>query len=336
MRAQILLLFIASIFILTSCKDKTPEVPEPVINSNMPELGYEVQVNDTLLISPKILYDYDSDYSWEYKHNGEEFSTEKDFELIPNKLDSYEYIFRVKNDRGSDEYFFFAQSIYHTDFEDLKLEKDSIWDAPNNETEFESGEIIFNVSGKPDYIEEWFGFTYSNLTGTKTDVNKTYFSAYNKSTAIGDTIFALLKQDSILSPTNITFKDNKAHKLKSFAVNNSFGTSTAMREGTYVNDTIETSKRFGGTNGDDKDYFILRAVGYKDDIATVNLNIFLADYRSDDNRQNYILREWTTIPLDTLGFVDRIELTLDSSDKTEDGKLRTPATVCIDDIKIIE
>ena len=89
MKNPVLLLFISSLFLLNSCEDKTKPIPPPVIHSNMPEDGYEIRVNDTVLISPKITYDYDSKYSWEYKYNGEVFSNEKDYELTPNKLDSF-------------------------------------------------------------------------------------------------------------------------------------------------------------------------------------------------------------------------------------------------------
>ena len=125
-------------------------------------------------------------------------------------------------------------------------------------------------------------------------------------------------------------EENKEYIINSLKINNTYYTHEAIRFGVEGE-----SKVFGGITGNDKDWYLLTIKGKnKNNQETGTVEIYLADYRFDNNRDNYIISSWTNIELEQLGYISSLELTLTSSDNTTEGKIRTPAYVCIDEIKI--
>ena len=76
------------------------------------------------------------------------------------------------------------------------------------------------------------------------------------------------------------------------------------------------------------DWFKVIITGYKDNIQSGQVEYYLADFR---NGKSFILKTWTNIDLATLGEVDKVTFTFDSTDKSA-GWLNTPSYVCIDNI----
>jgi len=90
------------------------------------------------------------------------------------------------------------------------------------------------------------------------------------------------------------------------------------------------SKKFGGNTGRDPDWLVLTITG-RDALGeqTDQVRVFLADFRFEDDAQDYVLEGWTWVDLQTLGPVRTLEFTLGSSDVGAFG-MNTPAYFAID------
>lgn len=100
-----------------------------------------------------------------------------------------------------------------------------------------------------------------------------------------------------------------------------------------------TAKKFGGSNGSDSDWLLLKIKGYRywdmqpDSIVHMDsVSFYLADYRSDTSANDYIVKDWTWVDLTSLGEVDSLSFSMSSSDVDSNGSMRTPAYFCIDDM----
>jgi len=94
------------------------------------------------------------------------------------------------------------------------------------------------------------------------------------------------------------------------------------------------AKKFGGADGTDPDWFLLTIKGYNFGSGTVDsVEFYLADFRSDDPTEDYIVKDWRYVTLESLGMVDSLSFSLSSSDNGEFG-MNTPAYFCIDEIGI--
>jgi hypothetical protein len=95
------------------------------------------------------------------------------------------------------------------------------------------------------------------------------------------------------------------------------------------------AKKFGGATGNDSDWFMLTVTGYLQGNMTDTVNFFLADFRSADNSQDYILKDWTMVNLMKLGNVDSLSFALSSSDNGIYG-MNTPAYFCMDNLQCLD
>jgi hypothetical protein len=98
------------------------------------------------------------------------------------------------------------------------------------------------------------------------------------------------------------------------------------------------AKKFGGTTGNDPDWFKLQVKRYYGGVLQADtVDVYLADYRFSNNAQDYILKTWTWIDLrklgttDTIGFTDSLAFYLTSSDNGSFG-MNTPAYFCVDNL----
>ncbi|WP_066631967.1 DUF4465 domain-containing protein [Labilibacter marinus] len=324
----IILSFLTFLIVCTSCEEYVKDIPPSEIFLNMPEGGYEINVNDTIVIIPRITYDFNSTYAWVL--NEEIIWDEKDYQLIPNELNKYTYHFSINNDRGSDDTTIVVQSMYKTDFEEFELEKDTFWLNTETNNSLISDQIEFDISGSYNN-QPWYGFTYSNLTGSDKYEDNEKYSCHKASSDFESTIFGIMLLDK--NPQNaitLNTKDGSNHLFKSISVNNSYYLYDAVNTGAHG------SKKFGGEDGTDLDWLKLIIVGIdNNDTKQGTIEFMLADFTFGTNRDNYIVEDWTTIDLTTLGHVNTIKFYLSSSD-TVDGVTNSPGFVCFDEIKIIE
>ena len=216
-------------------------------------------------------------------------------------------------------------------FEDLALQPNSYWNGSDNSGGFYSGQIAFFPNTFTDWgggITSWDGFAYSNMLDTVTQNYTNQYSCYAGHQTPNSTIFAIsynsidwLSGQTI--PNFINFNENI--KISSIDVTNTTYAALTMLNGDAY------SKKFGGDTGDDPDWFKLTINGYLNDSLTGTVEFYLADYRFADNSQDYILKEWETIDLSSLGTINKLSFTLSSSDTGQFG-MNTPAYFCFDNI----
>lgn len=96
------------------------------------------------------------------------------------------------------------------------------------------------------------------------------------------------------------------------------------------------AKKFGGETGNDPDYFLLQIQAYRNgQLQEDKVGFYLADYRFEDNSQDYIVDEWTYVDLSSLGNADSLRFSLSSTDVGGYG-MNTPAYFCIDNLTIFD
>jgi len=91
-------------------------------------------------------------------------------------------------------------------------------------------------------------------------------------------------------------------------------------------------KKFGGATGDDPDFYFLTIKAFSNGmLSTDSVDFYLADYRSTDNAEDYLISEWTYVDLTSLGAADSLQITASSSDVGQFG-INTPTYFCVDNI----
>lgn len=100
------------------------------------------------------------------------------------------------------------------------------------------------------------------------------------------------------------------------------------------------AKKFGGPTGDDPDYFFIRFYFSDQENSFVpydSVDFYLADFRSDDNSEDYILNDWVFLDLNDFPAFEyygrRMEVKLFSSDDSNVG-INTPGFFCMDNLEI--
>jgi len=207
------------------------------------------------------------------------------------------------------------------DFESFSLSADSFLNGSDGSMGFSDG----NISLPNEYDaqwDSWTGWAISSVTDTTTAGYENQFSCISGGGAEGSATYAVsyIFDESVLYTTGAA----EGGIIEGFYLNNSTYAYLSMRDGDAI------GKRFGGEDGDDPDFFYL-CIKEKGDRAVPNdsLIVYLADFRSDDNSEDYILDEWTYVDLSHFGNVDSLSFTLHSSDNGMFG-MNTPAYFCID------
>jgi hypothetical protein len=198
---------------------------------------------------------------------------------------------------------------------------------------FASGNASFNNNYNATYYS-WDGWAYSNRTDNANggfDPN-TYqlHGEYTSITGSGknSTNYAV-GYVAAGGPPTITFTSD-------VSVQGAYFTNTAY-EVPSVHDGIPGfSKKFGGASGSDPDWFLLTVTGKDSGGATLGaVDMYLADYRSTDNFQDYIVQDWTWLDLTSLGAnVRSLEFRLSSSDTDPVWGMNTPAYFAMDTLTV--
>ncbi len=217
--------------------------------------------------------------------------------------------------------FMLAQTII--DFEDVTVPADSFLNDSGGNAGFTVGDLFL-----PNALTEfaWTGWAISNMTDTLTPGYLNQFSTRPGIGASSSTNFAL-----------------------SFSVNNVLQLTEAAAgktiEGMYITnntyaylsilDGDSFTKKFGGITGNDPDYFLLTIKSYRGgELSQDSVNFYLADYRFEDNSQDYIVDDWKFVDLSILGPVDSLSFALSSTDNNPMFGMNTPAYFCMDDVQL--
>ena len=207
-------------------------------------------------------------------------------------------------------------------FDDVTLGSNGYWTGEEGDNEMFSGGWIFTNYYSQAY-SFWGGFTASNhtdLTQTGMDAQYTAITAggHDGSTQYG-VAYTLGVQ------TDVYASDGQAHTITGcYVTNNLWAYQSVVNGDSY-------STPFGGTSGNDPDWFKLTATGKNASGQTIGtLDFYLADYRFDNNDEDYVVDTWEWFDLSPLGAVHTISFSLSSTKSNAYGML-TPAYFCIDD-----
>lgn len=187
----------------------------------------------------------------------------------------------------------------------------------NNGTYTENG-ITFANSYDATY-GSWSGFALSNCTDMQTTGYANQYSVYATSGAANSRNFAVAYYEAYTNtPAKFSFEAGKEFTINSLAVNNSTYVYLDILNGSAY------SKKF--TTGD---WYKIIFTGYTSaGTEAGKVEFYAADYRGTTP---YLCDKWTTVDLSSLGKVNRIEVSMDSSDTGEYG-INTPCYICIDNV----
>lgn len=215
------------------------------------------------------------------------------------------------------------------DFEDLTLANESYYDGADLAGKFTSRGATFNNSFT-DFgggSTAWEGWAYSNETDTTTPGYGNQYSAYTGGGDNQSANYGVAFTNTFVVPAPIVTLPTGAISL-SLRVTNVTYAALSMRDGDSF------AKKFGGTSGDDPDWFLLSITGLDAAGQPVGeVESYLADYRSADNAQDYILNEWQNVNLTSLVGAVKLSFALTSSDVGTFG-MNTPAYFSMDNLNV--
>lgn len=224
-----------------------------------------------------------------------------------------------------------AQSV--SDFENLTLSPNSFWDGSDLSGTHQNGTFtsIF-ISGNsvfPNVYDTSFsaafgfwstGFAYSNVQDSTTP-------------GFGN-LYAARAGKGVNGSSNYVVAQNNAINQLTPAFWNTVVKGVYITNGTYAALSMENgdafAKQFGGSTGNDPDWFLLTIKGYSNgNLTSDSVDFYLADYRFVDNNLDYIVTQWEWVDLSSLGAIDSLVFMLNSSDVGGFG-MNTPAFFCMD------
>ncbi len=207
-------------------------------------------------------------------------------------------------------------------FEDIQLQGANSVKIPNTGTvnsNFTSGSCTFSNSYAISFGGYWnSGWAFSKVNDTTTAGFTNLYGSYANKGFNNSNNYAVSQ--------NETFIKINQNTLTGLYVTNTTYAALSMKNGDAF------AKKFGGSNGNDSDWFKLTINAYQNgNLKTEKVEFYLADYRFNDNSQDYIVKDWTFVNLTSLGGLDSLKFTLTSSDTNQFG-LKTPAFFCVDHI----
>ena len=214
--------------------------------------------------------------------------------------------------------------IKTVDFENLAIDGSLYWNGSDLSGKFSSGNISFKNNFSAAF-GSWDGFACSQKADVTTPGYGNQYSVYDASN--GANKFAIY-YPPFGSDAFASFPSGSEYTVKSVSVCNS--TYTAL---TIKNGDPSFAKKFGGTTGNDPDWFKVTAIGYNaagDSVKSVDF--YLADYRFTDKTKDYIIEKWSTFDLTGLGKINKLTFRFSSTDNGAWG-MNTPSYICIDNLK---
>ncbi|CAI8187943.1 MAG: Uncharacterised protein [Bacteroidia bacterium] len=214
--------------------------------------------------------------------------------------------------------------VYST-FDNIPLSKS---DTFNNGADLIGGFAHFGRNWTNSYMPDWgswSGWALSNMTDTSTPGYQNQYSAIpghgvshtnNYMVSYGNTFIKL---------------DSSTDISGAYFTNSTYVYLDLMNGGDF-------SKKFGGENGDDPDYFSVKYYSYLMGELVDSTTLYLADFRFSDNSEDYILNDWTYVDfnndVDVDIRIDSIAIKYESSDTGSFG-INTPTYLCMDDFNAI-
>lgn len=213
-----------------------------------------------------------------------------------------------------------AQTVVN--FDEFSLSTDSYFQStPDTPTTFESNGVSFSHT-----TPSWGGFsdfTYSNRTDTTTEGFSNPASAFTGG-GDGDAYYGV---GYISGSLSLNFQQSAGVSPLSISLTNTTYAALSMLNGDGF------AKKFGGASGNEPDYFTLTITGFDAfDQETGSVDFYLADFRFTNSAEDYVVDEWTTVDLTSLGSgVTELAFSLDSSDTGSFG-INTPTYFAFDNL----
>ena len=205
------------------------------------------------------------------------------------------------------------------DFESFGLEQDTFLNGSDGSMGFEENDILFPNLFNTNY-DSWSGWAISTMTDTLTPGFINQYSCIAGEGAEASTTYGTT---FVLGETSINLDGSCALGIQSLYINNSTYAYLSMQDGDQF------AKKFGGEDGTDPDYFFISIKSAASE--TDSVIFYLADFRSDNPDEDYILDEWTQVNLESLPGSSTYTFELFSSDVGDFGN-NTPAYFCIDNV----
>ncbi|HEY5509883.1 MAG TPA: DUF4465 domain-containing protein [Prolixibacteraceae bacterium] len=216
-------------------------------------------------------------------------------------------------------------NVQTIDFESLTIPPAGYWNGSDATGSFSAGDLIFQNSFDSKW-QIWSGFIYSQKNDVTTQGSENQYSVFDQKN--GSNKFALF-HPVYQGEAFAVFPSGTENSIQSIDLCNTTFAALTMKYGDPF------SKKFGGTSGNDPDWFRLSVNGYnRSNVKVGSVDIYLADFRFADSSKDYILDKWTTFDLTSLGKVNKISFSFSSSDMGAYG-INTPDYVCLDNIKYI-
>lgn len=215
-------------------------------------------------------------------------------------------------------------------FETVTLPAAGYWNGSDGSGAFTLGGATFLNTYNATY-GSWTGFSVSNHSDTTTAGYSNQYSAFTGSGAGGSSNYAVGYYSTYEATTNISFAalTNLAGSGASFT-NTTYAALDMLNGGDYG------SKKFGGTTGNDPDWFKLTIQGYAAGSPTgTSVDFYLADFRFADNSQDYIVNDWRMVDFTPLGTVDELRISMSSSDNHPLYGINTPTYFALDNFSVV-
>ncbi|MGZ3921212.1 MAG: T9SS type A sorting domain-containing protein [Bacteroidia bacterium] len=208
------------------------------------------------------------------------------------------------------------------DFESFTLTPNSFY-KDTNSVPFQTPSALFRHEWTNGQFAYWSGgFSYTNKNDT---VNGDYNNVYNcrAYTGYNNSAKYVTGQDHgvivVKSPYNMVdgfYITNTNYAYKSMKFGDSF------------------AKKFGGTTGNDPDWFKITAKGYLNgNMKADSAEFYLADYRFTNNASDYIVQNWQWFNTSVLNTVDSVKFFMYSSDVGQFG-INTPLFFSLDNVTV--
>ncbi len=210
-------------------------------------------------------------------------------------------------------------------FEDLTVSPGSVLNAsgPSVLSNFRSGNIRMPTVYSTSFGGYWAGgWAYTNIKNDTLGGFNNLYTGYAGSGNNQSSNYAVGQGGSTMHLTGADAGDS----VLGFFVTNATYAALSMKNGDAF------AKKFGGSTGNDPDYFALVVKAWKNGtLKNDSVVFYLADYRFANNAQDYIVKNWSYVNLRGLGKVDSLLMKLISTDNGNFG-MNTPSFFCVDDI----
>lgn len=207
-------------------------------------------------------------------------------------------------------------------FDDYPLQTDSVYYGADGAGGFSSGAVWFPNEYDPEY-DFWSGFAVSIKTDAVTEGFDNQFSVVTGGGAEDSDGYAV-----VYLPWDINLELDSPVLVEGFYITNSVYAYLDMVNGSGF------TKKFGGTDGTDPDFFKLIVTGIDDaGNETGKKEFYLADLRSDNPEEDYIVNDWVWLDLTSFGAVKELNFSMESSD-TSDFGINTPTYFCMDNFTV--